>query len=437
MQKDRGMRDEPAAGSGRRRRSGLVALAALTALLAAVFAFTHGAVAATGTISTVAGSDPFGDFSGDGGPATVATLNTPTGVAVMPDGGYLIADAGNDRVRRVFPDGTITTVAGTGTFGFSGDGGPATAANLKAPLGVAPMPDGGFLIADAGTARIRRGSATGITTPVAGNGTPSYSGDGGPATAAGLYAPSGVAPMPDGGFLIADTGNSRVRRVFPDGMITTVAGTGTPGFSGDGGPATAAQLGVNSPYSVAVTADGGFLIGDEVNRRVRRVSPSGIITTVAGTGVQGSSGDGGAATAAQLNTPIGVAPTPDGGFLIADWLNGNRVRWVSPTGVITTVAGTGTEAVFTNGDGGPATAANISMPFGVAATPDGGFAFSEMGNDAIRFVDAGFLTAVPPPATTVPGAPTIDSATFGNASATVRWTAPSNDGDSAISGYQV
>src|SRR5262249_22886761 len=171
-----------------------------------------GAVAATGTISTVAGSDPFGDFSGDGGPATVATLNTPTGVAVMPDGGYLIADAGNDRVRRGVPAGAITTGAGTGTLGISGDGRPATAANLKAPLGVAPMPDGGFLIADAGTARIRRVSATGIITTVAGNGTPSYSGDGGPATAAGLYAPSGVAPMPDGGFLIADTRHSRVRR---------------------------------------------------------------------------------------------------------------------------------------------------------------------------------------------------------------------------------
>src|SRR5215831_11361096 len=380
MQKDRGMRDEPAARSGRRRRSGLVALAALAALLAAVFAFTHGAVAATGTISTVAGSDPFGDFSGDGGPATVATLNTPPGVALMPDGGYLIADAGTERVRRV--------------------------------------------------------SATGIITTVAGNGTPSYSGDGGPATAAGLYAPSGVAALPDGGFLIADTGNSRVRRVFPDGMITTVAGTGTPGFSGDGGPATAAQLGVNSPYSVAVTADGGFLIGDEVNRRVRLVSPSGIITTVAGTGVQGSSGDGGAATAAQLNVPMGVSATPDGGFLIADEFS-NRVRWVSPTGVITTVAGTGTEAVFTNGDGGSATAANISMPFGVAATPDGGFVFSEAGNDAIRFVDAGFQIAVPPSAATVPGAPTIGSATFGNASATVRWTAPPNDSDSAISGYLV
>jgi hypothetical protein len=223
--------------------------------------------------------------------------------------------------------------------------------------------------------------------------------------------------------------------VSPTGTITTVAGTGTPGFSGDGGPATGAQLGQNSPYSVAVTADGGFLIGDEVNRRVRRVTPTGIITTVAGTGVQGSTGDGGAATAAQLNVPIGVATTPDGGFLIADQY-ADRVRRVSPTGVITTVAGTGTFGIFIDGDGGPATAADLYFPFGVAATPSGAFVFTEAGNAAVRFVDSAFATTAPP-ATTVPAAPTIGSATFGNASATVRWSAPSNNGGSAITGYQV
>jgi Fibronectin type III domain len=239
--------------------------------------------------------------------------------------------------------------------------------------------------------------------------------------------------LPDGGFLIAD-GDYVVRRVFPDGTITTVAGTGVQGFSGDGGPATAAQL--NLPYSVAVTPDGGFLIADSGNRRVRRVSPTGIITTVAGTGVPGSSGDGGAATAAQLNDPTGLATTSDGGFLIADFF-GNRVRRVSPTGVISTLAGTGSVAVFRNGDGGPATAANIDLPFAVALTPSGGFVFSEEGNAAVRFVDSAFAGAVPPAATAVPAAPTIGPATFGNASATVRWTAPSTDGGSAITGYLV
>ena len=428
------MQSDGAVPSGRRRRNGGVAVAALAILLSVGLVSPQEAGAAgTGAISTIAGSDSFGDFKGDGGPAIAAALNEPLGVAVMPDGGYLIADAGNDRVRRVFADGTIRTVAGTGLYGDSGDGGPATAAQIKDPLGVAVMPDGGFLIADGGAGRVRRVLPDGTITTVAGNGTRGYSGDGGPATAAEIFDPNGVAVLPDGGFLIAD-GDYVVRRVFPDGTITTVAGNATPGFSGDGGPATAARL--NVVYSVAVTADGGFLIADSGNRRVRRVSPTGIITTVAGTGVQGSSGDGGAATAAQLNDPDGIASTPDGGFLIADFF-GNRVRWVSPTGVITTVAGTGAASVFRDGDGGPATAANIDMPFGVAVTPSGGFVFSEEGNAAVRLVDAGFATAVPPSAPTFPGAPTIGSPTAGNASATVRWTAPSNDGGSAITGYLV
>jgi hypothetical protein len=369
------MRSKVAARRGRRRKSVGVAVAALAILVSVAVAIPQKAGAATGTISTIAGSDPFGDFTGDGGPATAAALNNPAGVAALPDGGFLIADAAAARVRRVSPSGIIATVAGTGTRGISGDGGPATAAEI--------------------------------------------------------YDPQGVAALPDGGFLIAD-GDYVVRRVSPTGIISTVAGTGTPGFSGDGGPATAAQL--TNPNAVAVTADGGFLIADSGNRRIRRVSSSGIISTVAGTGVQGSSGDGGAATAAQLNAPEGLATTPDGGFLIADWF-ANRVRWVSPTGVITTVAGTGTPTLFLNGDGGPATAANISMPYAVAVTPAGGFVFTD-GSYAVRLVDAGFATAVPP-STTAPGAPTIGSPTFGNASATVRWTAPSTDGGSTITGYLV
>src|SRR5262245_47543804 len=158
------MQSEPAVRKRRQGKGVGVAVAALAILVSVSVASPQKAGAATGTISTIAGSDPFGDFSGDGGPATAAALNEPAGVAVLPDGGYLIADAGNDRVRRVFPDGTIRTVAGTGDYGFSGDGGPATSADLQAPIGVAALPGGGFLIADAAAARIRRVSPTGLLT---------------------------------------------------------------------------------------------------------------------------------------------------------------------------------------------------------------------------------------------------------------------------------
>jgi hypothetical protein len=247
------------------------------------------------------------------------------GVAATADGGFLIAD--NNRVRWVSPAGTITTVAGTGTgtAGFSGDGGPATTAQLDLPAGVAATADGGFLIADTDNAVVRRVSPAGTITIVAGDGTFGFSGDGGPATAAQLDTPYGVAQTPDGGFLIADTNNGRVRRVSPAGTITTVVGTDTQGSAGDGGPATAAQ--VVLPVGIAVTPDGGFLFADNGDNRVRRVSPAGTITTVAGTGTAGFSGDGGLATAAQLNEPFGVAPTAEGGFLVAD-TNNNRVRFV-------------------------------------------------------------------------------------------------------------
>ena len=340
------------------------------------------ASAATNNIFTVAGASP-GGYGGDDGPATAAQLAFPLAAAETADGGFLIADQGNDRVRRVSPAGTITTVAGTGTPGFSGDDGPATGAQLRDPSGLAVTPDGGYLIVDQGNNRVRRVSPGGTITTVAGSGTPGFSGDDGPATAAQLNVPWGVAATPDGGFLIADFLNNRVRRVSPGGTITTVAGTGASGFSGDNGPATAAALSL--PSGVAATADGGFLIADRENDRVRRVSPAGTITTVAGTTTAGFAGDGGPATAAQLNLASGVATTTDGGYLIAD--NGNsRVRRVSPAGTITTVAGTG--GVGFTGDGGPATMAQIGGPWAVAATAEGGFLIPDFSNHRVRFVDA-------------------------------------------------
>jgi hypothetical protein len=282
-------------------------------------------VRADGTIVTVAGNGTAG-YLGDNGPATDAQLGDPIGVAATRDGGFLIADDVYDAVRKVRPDGTIVTVAGMlNQAGYTGDNGPATSAKLSHPAGVAETADGGFLIADTLNDRVRKVFANGAIETVAGNGTTGSLGDGGPAVAAELYYPYGVAPTPDGGFLIADTANNRIRRVRADGTIVTVAGAGAAGLTGDGGLATSALL--NTPIGVAPTPDGGFLIADTANNRIRRVSPAGVITTLAGT-TKGFSGDGGPAAAAQLNTPWAVSPTASGGALIADYSNA-RIRAVA------------------------------------------------------------------------------------------------------------
>jgi len=339
--------------------------------------------ALTGTITTVAGTGKAG-FGGDGGPATAAKLIYPWGVAVGPDGSLYIADSGNHRVRRVGRDGTITTVAGNGQpAGFGGDGGPATAAKLNYPYGVAVGPDGSLYIVDAGNSRVRRVRSDGTITTVAGNRQPGFGGDGGPATAARLAGPYGVAVGPDGSLYIADSGNRRVRRVGTDGTITTVAGNGGGGFGGDGGPATAAMLA--SPLGVAVGPDGSLYITDSGNSRVRRVGPNGTITTVAGNGQPGFGGDGGPATAARLWSPYGVAVGPDGSLYITDQGNreNSRVRRVGPDGTITTFAGS--QPGF-GGDGGPATAARLFHPYGVAVGPDGSLYIADRLNERVRKV---------------------------------------------------
>jgi hypothetical protein len=309
-------------------------------------------------------------------------------VAATPDGGYVVSMLNWDKVRRVSPTGTIETIAGTNLNGFSGDGGPGTSAQLNMPMGVAVQGDGGVLIADSNNHRIRRVSPEGTITTVAGTGEEGFSGDGGRATAAKLDLPVDVAATRDGGFLIADYINNRIRRVSPGGTITTVAGTGAEGFSGDGGAATAARMGY--PNGVSATADGGFLIADYEYNRVRRVSPTGTITTVAGSGglgMGGFSGDGGPAKGAQLDSVSDAVETPDGGLLITDTGN-NRIRRVSPTGTITTVAGSlGFPGGFF-GDGGLATLAGLRAPDGVAVTATGGFLITDTNNNRVRFVDA-------------------------------------------------
>ncbi len=337
-------------------------------------------------ITTVAGNgDETPDSGhGDGGPATLTALGYPQGIAVGADGNVYLADSANHRIRKVSPDGIITTVAGSGTEGFSGDGGSATQATLNYPSDITVGADGSLYIADSWNHRIRKMSPDGVITTVAGNGNEIPDGsasDGGSATQAALVRPEGIAVDADGSLYIADSANNRIRKVGSDGIITTVAGNGTGSFSGDGGPAI--QAGLVYPVDIAVGADGSLYIVDGELYNIRRVGPNGIITTVAGK-ADDFSGDGGPATQAGLRARD-VAIGMDGSLYIADSGN-NRVRRVGPNGIITTVAGNG-EYGFSgdfSGDDGPATQAALGYPISIAIGPDGSWYIAA--NNVIRKV---------------------------------------------------
>jgi sugar lactone lactonase YvrE len=311
------------------------------------------------TISQVAGSGVLG-YMGDGGPATFAQLDGPTGVAVDAAGGIFVVDASN-RVRHI-AFGTISTIAGSGAPGFGGDGGPSTDAMLNDPIGVAVDATGGILIADQLNHRIRRVSPDGTITTLAGGGPEPPWVDGVPGASATLKDPDGVAADNAGNVFIADTGNHVIRRVDREGTITTVAGIGgaSGGFAGDGGPATRARL--NHPTGVTVGRKGELYIADEFNHRIRRVGPHGRISTVAGIGLPLFTGDGGPATEAALSFPTEVLIDGAQNLLIADSTN-FRVRSVDRDGVITTIAGGGSEPPA---DGLPATSVRLNGPTGMA-----------------------------------------------------------------------
>lgn len=336
-------------------------------------------------INRVAGTGARG-FGGDGGPAITALLDGPDGVAVDPFGNVYIADDGNNRIRKVTPQGIISTIAGSGTAGFSGDGGPAALAQLRGPSAVAVDASGNVYIADAGNQRIRKvTAATGTITTVAGTGTFGFSGDGGPATAAQLFIAAGALLAVDGlnNLYIADSFNNRVRKVTANGVINTVAGTATGGFSGDGGAAVAAQLRI--PNAVAVDSEGQLYILDSGNGRLRKVTSAGVISTVAGRGGAAFSGDGGPAAAAQFSLPTSVAVDTAGNVYVAD-TNNRRIRQITTDGIIRTVAGNG--ASGSDGDGGPAASAQLSGAAAVAVDGAGNFYIAEQTNNSIRKVNS-------------------------------------------------
>lgn len=274
-----------------------------------------------GTITTEAGKGAAG-FCGDRGPATRACLNVPEAVAVDDNDNLFIADTFNNRVRRVIGSGTITTVGGNGTAGFCGDNGPAASACLNSPRGVAADDKGNLFIADTFNHRVRR-IAHGAITTLAGNGTAGFCGDNGAAIDACLQFPVAVAVDIDGNLFVTDLGNQRIRKIHR-GTITTVAGNGSIGFCGDGGPATSACL--SSPVGIALDTRGTLFIADAGNQRVRQVGPLGVIRTVAGNGTPGFCGDGGPAIDACLNGPTGVAVDANDLFIV-DQQN-SRIRRV-------------------------------------------------------------------------------------------------------------
>jgi trimeric autotransporter adhesin len=344
-------------------------------------------VGTNGIITTVAGRN-----LNDGDFATSATLNLDNGIAVDSGGNLYIADNNNNRIRKVDTNGVITTVAGNGFYDYSGDGGAATDASLRHPSSVAVDAGGNLFIADLNNYRIRKVDTNGIISTVAGTGSPGFSGDGGAATNAKLSAVLSVAIDAAGNFCIADWSNVRVRKVDTNGVISTVAGTGSSGFSGDGGAATNAKIYL--PQSVAFDSVGNLFIADNFGR-TRKVDTNGIISTVAGNGTSGYSGDGGAATNASFNFPYGVASDIHNNLFITDSSN-QRIRKVGTNGIISTVAGNGIQGF--GGDGSSGNNASLSLPRGLAMDGVGNLFISDTGNNRIRklayvdFADQPFFT---------------------------------------------
>ena len=339
-------------------------------------------------ITTIAGTGTYG-FSGDGGPATAALITPPWGIAVDATGNIYFADFANNRIRKIDPTGIISTFAGNGG-GYGGDGGPATAAGISSPTWVAVSGSDVF-ISEVGTSRIRKVNAAGIITTYAGNGISGHTGDGGPATLASISNPNGVGVDNLGNVYIPDQSTNYLRKVSTSGIITTIAGNGVPGYSGDGGPATLASM--NLPNMVTSDAAGNIYVAEFNNSVIRKINTSGIISTFAGLGSAGYSGDGGPATAAKINGPAGICFDAAGNCIVTDAHN-NRLRKINTAGVISTIAGTGVPGF--SGDGGLATLAELKYTEGAVADLAGNIYLTDNANTRIRKITPPVVANIPP-----------------------------------------
>jgi sugar lactone lactonase YvrE len=329
------------------------------------------------TITTVVGNGNSGS-AGDNTPATSAELNNPANLVFDKYGNMFITDASNNKIRKVNTLGIISTIAGTGVAGHNGDGGPAIDAQLYRPIGIAIDTNNNLFVTEYGSHVIRKINATGVISTIAGNGTIGYSGDGGQATNANLYAPYGIAVDKTGVIYFTDGGNHVVRSINTSGIISTIAGNGSGGYSGDGGPAINAQM--KTPSGLALNSSDEIYVADWMNRRIRKINTSGIISTIAGNGSTGSSGDGSLATAATLDAPNGVNVDNYNNIYISDNF-AHVVRKVNITGMISTIAGSGIMGF--SGDGGLATFAHLNKP-NCAVVNEGSLYIADVSNGRIR-----------------------------------------------------
>jgi sugar lactone lactonase YvrE len=341
----------------------------------------------TNGMATIIAGNGSASYSGDGGAATNAALWSPASVAIDAIGNLFVADSGNSCIRKISTNGIITTVAGNGQAGYSGDGGAATNAKMFWPAGLAVDTNGVIFIADTYNHRIRRVPTNGMISSVAGTGTAGYTSDGGSAVGSQLNYPNGVAVDASGNIFIADTSNNRIRKVNTAGTISTVVNTaGTAGYSGDGG--TAASAKINSPCGITVDSAGNLLVVDAANNRIRKVGAGNIITTIAGNGTNGNSGDGGAATNANLSYPQNVAVDKIGNLLVTDFAN-NEIRKVQTNGIIATVSGRSPI------EGDAATNAMLNYSENICFDSSGNLFIADSYNNRIRKVNTnGFITTV-------------------------------------------